>query len=98
MSSRFEPRQSRSGDPVTPLTVHRHLDVVATKHTATTDEARPWQVLIRKLRTLFSADSGSKDTEQTKPERPNLRLLPGGRLDQTKVERRSNAVTRGKWR
>jgi hypothetical protein len=99
MSSRFEQRRSRAGDAVPPITLVHPTRTESRANNDSTNEERPWQFLVRKLRQWIALEDGPSDGFDTKgaEEKPTLRLLPGGRLDEPDDERRTTAVTRGKW-
>lgn len=99
MSSRFEQRRSRTGDAAPPIALVHPTGNESRKDPNATTKERPWQLLVRKLRTLIAVDELPKDGNGTRgaEEKPALRVLPGGLLDESEDQRRKTAVTRGKW-
>lgn len=99
MSSRFEQRRSRTGDAPPVIALVPPTRNGSREQTDDTEKERPWQTLLRKLRNLIAVNdlpSGTTESQESK-EKPVLRVLPGGRLDEPEDQRRKRTVTRGKW-
>ncbi len=96
MSSRFEQRRSRASNAAMSLSLVPPTDEERHDTSDSANEERPWQTLVRKLRQLIALEE--VDQSKIEPEeKPALRLLPGGRLDESDEPRRSQVMTRGKW-
>jgi hypothetical protein len=89
MSSRFERNRSEIGDPAPALSLVRNHEPP--------EGERPWQTLVWRLRRLLKEQEVASGEEVETPTKPELRLLPGGRLNVTEERRRPSAVARGRW-
>jgi len=99
MPSRFEQPQSRTRDAANRIALvrhERHEPKQVQEGQESSDEERPWQALVRKLRQLITIDEPT-EVERRSDAKPYLRVLPGGKLGESEEQRRSTATTRGKW-
>jgi hypothetical protein len=99
MSSRFEQRRSRTGNAAPPIALVHPTGNESRENTDNSNQERPWQALVRKLRDLIAVENQPTDeTPMNKSgERPVLRVLPGGLLDESEEQQRKKALARGKW-
>jgi hypothetical protein len=102
MSTRFEPRRSRTGMAATPIVLVRPVDNRSdgVQDFGFDNGERQWQALVRKLRQLISVEGDPSVEADPKASngKPTLRLLPGGRLDESEEPQRTTATRHGKWR
>jgi hypothetical protein len=90
MSSRFERRRSVPGEPRPPVPI-RHGD-------GPSEDERPWQTLVRRLRQLMAAEETTPEIERDPAAKPVLRVIPGGKVDSTDEPSRPSDLTGGRWR